>query len=104
MRLIVEQEYTGVNADVLGTVTAALKLGEAQNIGIYILDPSFAALGAMFMLQISPDNGTTWFDTDHIIAAGSNEHDIVCIATHVRVNLTTRKGSAATVEIIIIAK
>ena len=103
MGLIYEVENTGVNANTT-TLGTALALNEAKHVGIYIKANTGSNTTHVVTLQVSADDGTTWYDTNHTITGIGNIHDALCIATHVRFKVTTLQGATSTVDITIIAK
>lgn len=83
--------------------TESLDITDGTYVGLYVSSKSGSSSTHVVTLQISPD-GVKWFDTDHTIKGTGNVHDVICIAQYVRAKVTTREGSASTIDIDIISK
>lgn len=86
------------------TVTTEIDTFGRSHIGIFVCNKSGTCGTHVSTVQISPDDGHTWFDTDDVITGqGFIKNDIV-VCEKVRVKVTTPEGGASTADIIVIVE
>jgi len=98
-----ELTTTGVDANA-SSVTDKLELRGAINAAMYTIADTGASTTHVVTIQVSPDDGTTWFDTTHTVLGIGMTHDNVCIGTHIRAKVTIVEGAPSTIDIILIIK
>lgn len=97
-------EALGVDANA-ASATASLPMGEAVNVGFYILanSDSDSHVHHISTLQVSPDD-STWFDTAHTITGLGALSSLTVVSGFVRVKITTPEGVASVVDIFLFIK
>ena len=90
--------------NVLGGVTEAIETVGRSHVGFFVCNKSGGKVASEVTLQISPNDGETWFDTDDvIIGEGFIKNDVV-VCDQIRAKVTKAEGSASNACIIIIVE
>ena len=84
--------------------TTSIPLDGAATVGFYVVAASGAHTTHITTLQISPDAGTTWIDSDSTITGIGALPNIPCISDLIRTKVTTAEGNASTVNITLVIK
>lgn len=99
-RVILLSKGVNVNTE---SATNQLDLGDYKWVAMYV-ESNGSKSNYVVTLQISPNYGETWFDTDTIVTRGGFIQDQLYSTTSVRAKITTVEGTASTADITLIAK
>ncbi len=91
-----------LDANKEGEVTIPVDVAGGSTITMYIKQKSGDKGKYRVCLQLSPDNGTSWF-TAGIALHNDDFTTVNCAATHARACVDVPQGSASTVDITILA-
>ena len=92
-----------LDTNVLGATAATLTLTTEKLITMYVTAKTGAKGNYRIGLEISPDSGTTWLDSE-VIMAGPGVETISCVATQARAVTLDAQGATSTVTIHLLAR
>lgn len=87
----------------LGATAATLTLTTEKLISIYVIAKTGTKGNYRVGLEISPDSGSTWVESE-VIIAGPSVETISCVATQARAVTLDAQGATSTVTIHLLAR
>lgn len=92
-----------LNTNIKGDTAATLTLTTETVVTLYVLADTGGSGNYRVGLELSPDNGATWLDSE-VIISGPDIETITCAATKARAVTLEAQGSSSTVTIHLLAR
>jgi len=95
----IEHEGMDANTD---SVCMGMEMKSHTKLAIFITPKT--GTSSTFVVTVQIYDGNKWWDTDHTQQGEGTIHDLDCICEMARIKVTTPEGSAATFDVVMMAK
>ena len=93
---------TSLNTNSLNATSTALAITTETLVTLYVVSKTGASINHCVIVQVSPDNGTTWLDIPKpLTGVGILTHKVA--ATKVRAKVIKAEGGTSTVDVHLVA-
>jgi hypothetical protein len=93
---------TGINADVVDSVSDEIVLSDSKYVALYVKKESGTVTTCETYIEVY--DGSDWYLTDHKVTGEGYTHDNICVGMKARAIIKTAQGATSVIKATLIAK